>query len=362
MQKNILICPLEWGLGHAGRMIPLAKKLRELKNNIFIAAGEEYLEMFRKETEGLTFINFPGFSPVYSRFLPQYLVLFLQIPLLLFYILRDNHRLKSIIASYNIDILISDNRFGLWNKKVKTVYITHMPVIPFPRYLRFLEIIGIRLHRFIIKKYSLCYIPDLPGELNISGRLSHGCVLPANVRYIGILSRFIDCGSKDPSKAETSPYNTVILSGPEPQREIFKQKLIQILKDTETATVILEGKPLKQAKVTGSGNIISYNHLPASAMKDIIKSSGQIFCRAGYTTIMELISLNCTALLVPTPGQTEQEYLASYLSSKGWFDTVSQSKLTDRVTVSGNKIVQNDEIIGQSRVLLSDALYELLKD
>ena len=97
-------------------------------------------------------------------------------------------------------------------------------------------------------------------------------------------------------------------------------------------------------------------------MKDIIKSSGQIFCRAGYTTIMELISLNRTALLIPTPGQTEQEYLASYLSSKGWFDTVLQSKLTDRVPVSGNKTLQNDEIIRQSRDLLSGSLYELLKD
>jgi len=318
--------------------------------------------MFRQEVKGLTYINFPGFKPAYSRFLPQYLALFLKIPILLFHILRENYRLKSITARYNIDIVISDNRFGLWNNRLKTVYITHMPVIPFPEYLRFLEITGIILHRIIMKKYSLCFIPDLPGELNLTGRLSHSLTLPSNVRYIGILSRFLDHGSEDSPETEIFRHNTVILSGPEPQKELFKQKLIRILKYADPETVILEGKPGNQSGASRTGNIISYNHLSASEMGDIIRNSESVICRPGYTTIMELISLRCTALLVPTPGQTEQEYLAAYLSSKGWFKVVSQKELKDEIPFYENKPVMNDDIIRQSRELLLNALNELLNN
>ena len=191
-KNNILICPLEWGLGHAGRMIPLAKKLYERNNNIFIGAGEEHLSLFRNELLGVTYISFPGFRPGYSRHLPQYLVLLLEMPILLFHITQEHFRLKKIIRDYNIDIVISDNRFGLWNKNVQTVYITHQPLIPFPKLFRFLEVPGVLLHRFIIKKYSFCFIPDLPGEINISGRLSHGLKLPGNVRYKRLMS-YVHC-------------------------------------------------------------------------------------------------------------------------------------------------------------------------
>ena len=189
-RHNILICPLEWGLGHAARMIPMARKLLDMNQNVFIASGEEHLNLFRKELPGLTYIDFPGFKPGYSRYLPQYIPLLFKTPLLLFHIIREHYRLKRIISDYSIDIVISDNRFGLWNRKIRTAYITHMPLIPFPKPFQFLEFIGIRLHRFIIRKYSLCFIPDLPGEINLTGRLSHGIRLPENVRYIGILSRF----------------------------------------------------------------------------------------------------------------------------------------------------------------------------
>ena len=242
---NILICPLEWGLGHAARMIPLARKLRDMNNNIIIGSGEEHLSLFRNELPGLSYFKFSGFKPGYSRFLPQYIALLLKTPLLLYHVIGEHFRLKKIIREYAIDIVISDNRFGLWNRKVKTVYVTHMPLIPLPKPLRFLEYFGILLHRAVIKKYSLCFIPDLPGELNISGRLSHGIKLPGNVRYIGILSRFISDGPSLQENPVKFKHNTVILSGPEPQREILKQKLSRLLKEQAPPTVILEGRPDK---------------------------------------------------------------------------------------------------------------------
>lgn len=361
-RRNILICPLEWGLGHAARMIPMARELQELNNNIFIASGEENLALFRSELPGLTYINFTGFRPGYSRYLPQYLILLLKIPLLLYHIILEHSRLKKIIREYDIDIVISDNRFGLWTKKITSVYITHMPLIPFPKPFRFLEFSGVLLHRAVIKKYSLCFIPDLPGELNISGRLSHGVRLPDNVRFIGILSRFTSTEEPEEINPIDFRHNTIILSGPEPQREMLKQKLVYLFEGKELPVVILEGRPDKVQKVNRSGNIIYYSHLTASEMKKIVKGSESIISRSGYTTIMELISMNCGALLIPTPGQTEQEYLAGYLAGRGWFHTISQCELKAGISLPSNEAKWSGEIISQSKLLLTEALKELLEE
>jgi UDP-N-acetylglucosamine:LPS N-acetylglucosamine transferase len=182
--------------------------------------------------------------------------------------------------------------------------------------------------------------------------------LPENARFIGILSRFTAASSYENKTG--FPHNTLILSGPEPQRSIFRQKLVDILKKREPLTVILEGKPGNLTEVTKSGNIISYNHLPSNEMQDIISESESIISRPGYTSVMELISLNCSALLIPTPGQTEQEYLAGYLSAKGWFTTVSQKNLNAGLTLPPKKALCQGEIIDESNKLLEKALNELL--
>ena len=342
-------------------MIPLARKLREMNYNIFIGSGEEHISLIQNELPGLSYISFPGFKPGYSRFLPQYISLLLKTPGLLYHIILEHYRLKRIIRELAIDIVISDNRFGLWNNKITCVYVTHMPLIPFPKLLKFLEPLGVLMHRIIIKKYSLCFVPDLPGELNLSGRLSHGIRLPDNLRYIGILSRFTHSDQTIIDNTLELQHNTVILSGPEPQREILKQKLIALLRDKEPMTIMFEGKPGKTEKIERTGNISFYNHLPAWRMKPIITGAENIITRSGYTTIMELVSLNCTAILIPTPGQTEQEYLAEYLSGIGWFCTLSQNELKAGITFIRDKPVWPDGIIAQSAILLTRALDELLE-
>jgi hypothetical protein len=358
---NILICPLEWGLGPAARMIPLATKLREMNHNVIIGSGNEHLSLFRNEIPGISCIHFPGFKPDYSRFLPQYISILFKTPVLILHIISEHILLKKIIKENAIDIVISDNRFGLWNRKVTTVYVTHMPLIPLPKHFKFLEPVGVALHRLIIKKYTFCFIPDLPGDLNLSGRLSHSMRLSDNTRFIGILSRFITSEHFLESKPLNSKHNTVILSGPEPQREILKQKLITILKDRKTHTIMFEGRPGKGEDISGETNFTFYNHLPGPRMKEIIESSENIITRSGYTTIMELVSMNCTALLIPTPGQTEQEYLAEYLSEKGWFYTIKQDELKSGISLTPGELRCPGEINLKSRILLNEALKEMLE-
>jgi hypothetical protein len=341
-------------------MIPLARKLREMNHNIIVGSGEEHLSLFRNEIPGLTCIRFTGFKPGYSRFLPQYLSLLFKMPVLLYHIVNEHFRLKNIVKEHSVDIVISDNRFGLWHRKVTTVYVTHMPLIPLPKLFKFLEPAGAGLHRFIIKKFTFCFIPDLPGDLNLSGRLSHGMRLPANTRYIGILSRFITSDKLTDAKAVNSRHNTVILSGPEPQREILKQRLISFFKDSTTNTIVFEGRPGKGGEISREASFTFYSHLPGPRMKEIIESSENIITRSGYTTIMELVSLNCTALIIPTPGQTEQEYLAEYLSEKGWFHTVKQDDIRNGISLTPARNRCPIEINAQSRILLDEAVREML--
>jgi spore coat polysaccharide biosynthesis predicted glycosyltransferase SpsG len=359
---NILICPLEWGLGHAARMIPLAVKLRDMNYNVFIGAGHEHLSLFRTEIPGLNYIDFPGFKPGYSKYLPQYLSLLLKAPVLIYHIISEHSRLKKIINENEIDIVISDNRFGLWNKKIKTAYITHQPRIPFPAALRIFEFIGILLHRAVMKKYSYCFIPDLPGDLNVSGRLSHNVRLPANTTFIGILSRFSEIVSISEAVPVSPEYDTVILSGPEPQRDILRQKLTSILKNRASKTVIFGGRPEEVSSAVQSESIIYYNHLHSSGMKELITRSENIITRSGYTTIMELISLNRSAMLIPTPGQTEQEYLARYLYEKGWFSFMLQKDLKEKLPAIIRKKIPAEEIISCSKLLLEEALRKLSED
>jgi len=216
------------------------------------------------------------------------------------------------------------------------------------------------LHRAIINRYTLCFIPDLPGEDNLTGRLSHGLKLPGNVRFTGILSRFISDLTPPGEIKDIIRHNTIILSGPEPQRTILKYELASLLKDSETVSIFLEGRPEEPRATARSGNIIFHNHLPAPEMKNLLIQSNSIICRSGYTTIMDLVSLNCSALLIPTPGQTEQEYLAEYLSGKGWFSSIPQKKIKKGIILPANEAIwPSSEIVSKSKVLLKAALGEL---
>ena len=341
-------------------MIPLARKLQAMNNNIFIGSGDEHLLFFRNELPGVTCISFPGFTMRFSSYLPQWLIIILKIPELLFHTVREHRRLKSIIKDYSIDIVISDSRPGLWNRDIRTVFVLHIPRIPFPGKLKFMEFTGLSLTRFFIKKYTYCFIPDLDGDINISGRLSHGFRLPSNLRYIGILSRFSDNSLSEPPPGEKN-FCTVILSGPEPQKGILKQKLAEILKSKGKPSVILEGKPGENQEIHIDGQVKFISHLPDHEMRGMILGSENIITRSGYSTIMELISLNRSALIIPTPEQTEQEYLAEYLSGKGWFRTVSQNGLDSTVDLAGAGIAWTPGLVRESANLLDKALKELLE-
>ncbi len=320
-----MITPLNWGIGHTTRIHPIVSMLKQKGHNIFIAIPVSMVPVIDKELSA-EIIPFPSVTIRYSSVLPLPVMILLHLPLILIQAVRDYYRISSLIKKYNIDILISDNRFGVYNKKVYSVYITHQLNIISSGILRFAGKSISLLHRKIAGLYDECWIPDMPGETNLAGKLSHISALKSNFRYCGILSRMSILSPVKPANLPEGAFLLVILSGPEPQRSILEKLVITRLSSYSGNIIVVAGKPGHSA--TNSNEITKrYSYLSGGELKYLIQNSAGIICRSGYSTVMDLVTMNKTALLIPTPGQTEQEYLATSLKEKGWFNSTPQNKI-----------------------------------
>mgnify|MGYP006333074001 CR=1 FL=1 len=324
---HVLVSPLDWGLGHATRCIPVIFKLLQLGCNVSIAAEGAGKILLEKEFPSLNFIELRGYRMQYSRnkfWMPVKLLI--QLPKLVYRIYAENRWLKNKAEEYKFDLIISDNRLGLSHKKITCVYITHQLKIKTGN--RFTENLAQKIHYHFINKYKTCWVPDADGEINLAGELSHPVGLPATpVKYIGPLSRFNKTG------AEIKYDLCIILSGPEPQRSVFEKIMLKNLENYSGKAFLLRGLPGEpDIRKDLSNTLETQNHLPAAELNLIIQQSRMVICRSGYTTVMDLVKLQKKAILVPTPGQTEQEYLAEYLH-KGWlfFSTTQQGFVLQNV-------------------------------
>lgn len=323
-QKTILIAPLAWGLGHAARCIPIIKELKSYNIEVIIVADEPVKTMLKQEFPQLFFIDLPGYKIQYSKNKKWFhLKILFQLPQIITCIFKEHNWLKKVVKKYAVDAVISDNRFGLYHSTIPSVYITHQLFIKTGNW--FSEKIAEKIHGWGIKKYNQCWVPDFDGAVNIAGVLSHPKALPANIKYIGCLSRF------EKTATVNKEINLlIILSGPEPQRTIFENILFTQLREYTGRVLFVRGLAavghnLVFTDEPGLPNeIIIKNYLSATELNTAIQSAELVLCRSGYTSVMDLLKLNQKAVLVPTPGQTEQEYLAAYLSGQQFFCTASQ--------------------------------------
>lgn len=337
-KRRALVCPLNWGLGHASRCIPVIRRLQTEGFEVIVAAEGRALALLKEECKDIRYIHLPGFSPKFSSGRN----LILRIPGLLFslawHTLREHQKIGRLVADNKIDVVISDNRFGLFTRKAKCVFITHQVMFKTPFYLRFAEPILYRINRCFINNFDACWIPDLPGRDNLSGDLSHKYPLPKNASFIGLLSRFERC------KASTdSIYGNllVLLSGPEPQRTNFESLIFAQLEKANRQATIIRGTPSEKVEKESFNEISLINHLNTDQLAHLISQSEYVVCRSGYSTLMDLAVLGQKqVILVPTPGQTEQEYLAERLQELGWMDFQPQNKF------NLEKIINNEKQFG----------------
>ncbi|HAF30371.1 MAG TPA: glycosyltransferase [Bacteroidales bacterium] len=317
-RKKVLICPLNWGLGHATRDVPIIRLLLKHNFNIIIAASGDSLAYLKKEFPELEFINFESYKVQYSRFESQVFKMLMLIPSILFWTIKEHLLLKEIIKNNKIGIVISDPRFGLWNKKTHNVFITHQLRIKFPGLLKIFEPVYHKISNKLIRNYEECWIPDFEGQNNLSGELSHVKDTLKNTFFIGPLSRFEYIAKENTdSKIDV----LFILSGPEPQRSVFEKIICDQTKNSVLKYEIVRGT---SSQSEHPFDFPVNNILNAEDLFTLIKKSEIVVCRSGYSSIMDLFQLKKKAILVPTPGQTEQEYLAGYLKQKGFFYSVSQ--------------------------------------
>ncbi|MDR3654031.1 MAG: hypothetical protein P4L34_13810 [Paludibacter sp.] len=312
---KILICPLNWGLGHATRCVPIIRKLRSEGHEVVVLADGFPLELLRQEFPTLHFIDYPSYSVYYAKGKSQVGAMLFNLPTIISGIIREHYWLRDLLQSEHFDQVISDNRFGMWSNQVHSVYITHQLMVKMPENLKFLELIVHNIHKAFINRYDDCWIPDRKENGGLSGDLAHKYPLPRNAKFIGTLSRFRGMANTQPN----TDYEVVaVISGVEPQRTIFEENLILKYKNRSQKTLIICGQPQTKKKETQIGNVTLISHLSDFEMAAFFIGSKKIICRSGYSGIMDLEALNCLhkAELIPTPGQTEQEYLASIHSKK----------------------------------------------
>ncbi len=323
-QKCILICPLNWGIGHASRMVPLIQALVNLNYRVLIAASGKSHELLRLTFPELQFINAPHLSVTYSERWPMAVNMTCQLPKILFGIVKDYIWLKKLIPVYNIDLVISDNRYGLFNRKIISILVTHQIYPLMPNGLKWAEpFVKIVISKFI-KAFDRCWVPDYEDPvISLTGRLSHRNNILRNISFMGILSRF--CMYRESKKNTSDTYDiVVILSGPEPQRSILEKIAITQLSNTNYKSAVICGINKSPYDYECFKNINFFDHLDIFRFRQVLINAGIIICRAGYSAIMDLAELRLNAILIPTPGQPEQEYLASYLEEKGLFYQMKQ--------------------------------------
>lgn len=319
MKKRILIAPLNWGLGHATRSIPIINALITEDFEPVIASDGVALTLLRKEFPNLHSIELPAYNVTYAKKGKHFKWKLLKdSPRLLKAIKAEKKAIDGILEKYAVAGIISDNRLGVRSKKVPSVFITHQ--------LNVLSgnttWLSTKVHQKIIKKFDVCWVPDVEGDVNLSGKLGHTKSFEITTKYIGPLSRF--------TKSNTGIKNDlmVLISGPEPQRTLLEEKLMLELRAFTGKVVFIKGIMEHEQTIESVGNMTVYNFMTSSLLENTINESALILSRSGYTTVMDLAKLNKKAFFIPTPGQFEQEYLAERLTKMRLVPSCKQDDFT----------------------------------
>lgn len=319
--NRILLAPLDWGLGHAVRCIPIIRELRLKGWEVVLAADGSVASLLEDEFPGIEIKQLLGYNIKYSSGSSLFKSILYQLPGIFRTIQKEHRWLKNLLKGEHFDYVISDNRPGFWNKQTKSIYITHQLFIHSGKG-KWMNRLLQKIHSNYIKKFNIVWVPDLEGSKNLGGELSHPIKTNLHADYIGFLSRL-----ESPEPTSNDIDLLILLSGPEPQRTILEKKILLQLKEYNGSVFFVRGLPNFHTPLRPlPSNIKVFNYMPASTLQKVIASAKFIICRSGYTSLMDLIKLNKKAILIPTPGQPEQEFLAAYMQEQSYFPFVKQKE------------------------------------
>jgi uncharacterized protein (TIGR00661 family) len=352
--KTVLFTVLDWGLGHATRSIPIIHAFLRKGFQVSIAGEGNSLLLLKKEFPELSFYPLDGIQVSYNN---SSLDVLLKTPSLLKSIKKEHAQFIELCNHINPQMIVSDNRYGAWHPTIPSIFIGHQLYLQAPNaFSKFVEPFLFYLHKKFLKRFTKIWIPDFPGNNNLSGVLSHHSSIHRNFKceFIGALSRL----NKEESNHPDNAYEiAVLISGPEPQRSYFEEACINEAKRVNKKTIIVRGKPSEEKKST-DGNITMVSHLDNQELSSVLSQAKYIVCRSGYSTLMDLAKLNKTALCIPTPGQTEQLYLAKHLSNQHKIIFQEQHQMNweigfQKLSDVGQLSFSSDDLLNQAITKLS---------
>lgn len=322
MPTKILYAILNWGLGHASRSIPIIKNILAQNIELVLASDGEALLLLQKEFPNLVFETLPAYQIHYSKNAKDFdKTIFLQLPKLTAAIKNEHEQTQKLIEKHQISHIISDNRYGVYSKEIPSVIICHQLSLQHKNKLS--QRIMNEVHFKLLNKFQEIWVPDFEGENALAGNISttENKKIKAKTKYIGALSRF--------EKIETKILYDIciLLSGPEPQRSILEEKLYVQASILNQKIAFVRGISKPENKLKVKSEIAVFNLLETNALNLLLEQSKIVVCRAGYSSVMDLVKLQKPAILIPTPGQTEQEYLAKFLNDKGFFVSKNQEEI-----------------------------------
>lgn len=306
--KYILVAVLDWGLGHATRCVPLIKSLLDRGCNVSLAGSGDSLLLLKQEFPHLQAFEIVSYKVAYAETIPFMVKIFMQLPKFLAAIKNEHQQIERLCLEKKMDAIISDNRYGCWSNSIPSVLITHQLNLLLPPAFKWLNGFVNSLNHKLIKKFDTCWVPDYPGNT-----LTRALTKPGNLRvsFIGMLSRM-----KPGEIAPTENTILAIVSGPEPQRQILEDILVVEMSGRGEACILVRGQPGVRTNLQRDGLTI-YDHLPGERLSELIQQSSLVIARSGYSTIMDFARIGVKkVILIPTPGQTEQEYLARELDKQ----------------------------------------------
>lgn len=322
----MMVCPLNWGMGHASRLIPVIDHYHHKGYEMILGGSGNSGALLQTTYPEFPFYTLPSFEISYSKngFLLGFSVI-KQLPSFILTSFKEHRALNRLVSDLKIDVVISDNRYGLFSRKAYCIFITHQISPILPAFFRWAEFPIYLFFKWVIGNFNECWIPDFSHpEINLTGRLSHRFRLPLNAKFVGILSRF-NVPENEPAKKHF--YDIVaVISGPPPHSEILANLILKQSLTSSKKILIISGFLSIPVPDTHS-NVTIVKHLEVHEFRDALIHAKIVVCRAGYSGIMDLIALKRAAYIIPTPGQTEQQYLGKYLGQKSLFRLMDQNQL-----------------------------------
>ena len=316
--KRILVAPLNWGLGHVTRCIPLIQELERLGTEVFLASDGVALHLLKAEFPHLPAFELPSYR---IRYQSSNMVWNIgkQLPRIVWAVRREQWETERLVRTHRIDGILSDNRYGCFSRAANSVLLSHQLRLRVPGFG--LGWAANRVLPLALGKFDAVWVPDVPEAPGLSGALSHGARVHEVQHYIGILTR-MRAYERDPE------YDVaVVLSGPEPQRSILEQRLLEQAISMPHKFIFVQGQTQAKKHYYAADNVEVVSYLTSRDLNDVLMASKVLVNRSGYSSVMDLAGLGKKAILIPTPGQTEQEYLAGFLAQQQLFVEQRQDAL-----------------------------------